>query len=65
MATPNIKKIINDRGGYRVVSAALEAMLGHKVPETTVHAWYRKNKMPTWRAAAVMALPKVSKQDAA
>lgn len=65
MANLNIKKIINDRGGYRVVSAALTEKLGHEVPKTTVHAWYRKNKIPAWRADAVMALPKVTKQAAA
>ncbi len=65
MATKDIKKIINDRGGYRVVAEALTREGGHRVPETTVHAWYRKNKIPAWRAALVLNLPKISKRSAA
>ena len=64
MATTDVKKIIADRGGYRAVASALTKRFGHVVPETTVHAWYRKNKLPAWRAEAVMKLPK-AKQAAA
>jgi hypothetical protein len=59
MAHPDIKKIIDERGGYRAVARALSEKVGHRVPPTTVHAWWRKNEMPAWREAAVMALPKV------
>ncbi len=62
MANPNVKKIIDDRGGYRVVAEALSKALGHRVPPTTVHAWWRKEEFPAWRVAAVLALPKLSKQ---
>lgn len=57
MEAPSVKTIINDRGGYIAVARALG------VKKTTVHTWYRKDKLPSWRRDAVIALAKVEKID--
>lgn len=60
MGTQTVKKIIDDRGGYIAVAAGLSRP-GREVFKTTVHTWYRLNKMPWWRMEAVLALPKKAK----
>jgi len=57
MATQTIKEIIEDRGGYVAVAAALSTPK-RKVPKTTVHTWVRTNTIPWWREDAVLAIPK-------
>lgn len=60
MEAPSVKTIINERGGYAAVAAALG------VKRTTVHTWYRKDRLPPWRREAVISLAKVEpQQDAA
>ena len=59
MRTASAKNCIDDRGGYRAVAEALN------VPVTTVHSWYRVNRIPAWRRGDVDALPIVSRIDAA
>ena len=48
-------KLIDDRGGCRVVAAALDW------PYTTVHTFYRTNKAPKYRWNAIRSLPLVEK----
>ncbi len=60
MATQTIKEIIEDRGGYVAVAAALSTPK-RKVPKTTVHTWVRTNTIPWWREPAVLAIPKAAK----
>lgn len=60
MATQTVKKIIDERGGYVAVAKALSTPQ-IDLPKTTVHTWYRTNKIPWWRRDAVLALPKKAK----
>jgi len=52
-------KLIDDRGGYVAVAAAL------KWPKTTVHTFYRNDKAPDYRWNAIEALPVQEKPAAA
>ena len=61
MATQTVKKIIDDRGGFNAVAAALTATFGRRVPKTTVHTWYREDAIPWWHEPAVLAIPKKPK----
>jgi hypothetical protein len=63
MAKQSVKKIIEERGGYVAVAAALSTRQ-HKVAKTTVHTWWRKNAVPGWWMDAVISLPKQPKQGA-
>lgn len=52
---PGAEKLIEDRGGYRVVAA----LLGW--PPTTVHTFVRLDRAPQYRWDAIAALPIVEK----
>lgn len=56
MTSLTVKEIITARGGYRVVAAGLSTP-DRQFPITTVHSWFRKNRMPEWREEKVLALP--------
>lgn len=56
MATMSAKEIIKARGGYRAVAAALSTPR-KPFPVTTVHSWYRADRLPPWREEAVLAIP--------
>lgn len=45
------KRLIDDRGGYREVAAALEW------PPTTVHTFHRNDRAPKYRWDIIAALP--------
>lgn len=57
-APPKVKKIIDDRGGYKAVAEGLSKP-GDPFPPTTVHSWYRANRLPKWRIDDVLAIPPV------
>lgn len=51
MQIEGAKKLIDERGGYRVVAEAL------KWPKSTVHTFYRHDRAPDYRWGAIEALP--------
>ncbi len=51
MQIEGARRLINDRGGYRVVAASL------KWPKTTVHTFHRNDRAPDYRWTAIEALP--------
>lgn len=51
MQIEGAKKLIDERGGYRVVADAL------KWPKTTVHTFHRTDRAPDYRWSAIEALP--------
>ena len=53
------KELINSRGGYKAVSAALGW------PKTTVHTWVRLDGMPKWRRPMIEMLPQKRAEDVA
>ena len=52
MSEIDVRKFVDERGGYRAVAASLG------VPITTVHYWLRIGRVPRWRRSALLALPK-------
>lgn len=53
MQIEGAKKLIDERGGYRVVADTL------KWPPTTVHTFFRHDRAPDYRWDAIKALPVV------
>jgi excisionase family DNA binding protein len=51
-------RLLRSRGGYSVVARLLN------VPKTTVHSWFRRNRIPAWRVEAVKQLPRVKRAKA-
>lgn len=51
MTTPSPKRLIDERGGYVAVANALGW------PKTTVHTWWRLEKIPEYRRPLVESLP--------
>ncbi len=58
MKVTGATKLIDDRGGCLAISEALNW------PYTTVHTYYRTDKMPDYRRAAIEALPKKKRPEA-
>jgi hypothetical protein len=58
MKISGAKKLIDSRGGYRLVAEKL------RWPLSTVHTFYRNDQAPDYRWSIIEALPKQKKRAA-